>query len=405
MLTAAIIFLSTVGPSAAQETGEAAERRGTTFNPSVSAGYGYTDNVVQAGQPEQSASSSTASLALALPLQRSLRSGKLDLAYRGLFRSYEKFGALDHGEHFLDGKLERRFRRRSKLELGVRYGRTQEGGDATRLQDGNIYLSTRVERESYGASATFDKGVGPRWQWSIGVDAGESKIRSIQDFNPEEPPELPAEGARSYAGAAEVRRIVSGRTELGIRYAYRRIEPDVQPTEDDQEFTGRFTRTFRLKSRLGIDVGGYRRSRSNDADFRSSGFSGGVDYSYGPVGRVRFGVGLLVAPSTGGSLQGTSTDTRLAFSVASANTRKWDLGLASYVSRRVASDTTIPDIDVLSATVWVERRFARKLAIRIDGSWVDQSSTLAGFSEGRYSVANAGLVWYPLGGSRLAGGS
>lgn len=401
--TAALLVLAISAPATAQQAGEEGGGRHMTFNPSLSVGYGYVDNVVQAGTPSSSTSSSAASASLTLPVRRDLTRGRFEVAYRGLFRSYESFNVLDHVDHYLDSRLEHRFRRRSKLELSARYTRTQEGGDPTRLQDGNVYISSRVERESYGASILFDHGIGARWKWSIATDAGKSKIASIKDFSPDTPPGIAPEGATSYGGALGIEREVSGRTSLGVRYRYQHFEPDTAPKEDVHEVVGRFTRTFRRKARLGFDFGGFSRSRAVETDYRTSGFTGGVDYSYGPVGRVRYTIGVAVAPTSGGSLAGTSTDTRVVFTITSENTRKWDLGFASYYARRVASVTTVPDVDTVSGSAWIERRFARKVSIRLDGNWVDQSSSLPGFSEGSYAYVNAFVVWYPLGGTRLAG--
>jgi len=397
----------------------------TLFNPYVSVEYGYTNNVEFSGTA-QTADNSTR-LTVMLPMVRYWPKGWMVFSYSPSYYKYRDSDLLDRDEHRLRFGVSTQVSRRSSLDFSTRFTRTQVQGEVLNqgaidlpapggggggdlppldLEEGSLLLSQRTERDLIGADLGFRQQAAERWDWYARVGASDWKHTMIEDF-PEGPESSLVEDRSEYRGNLGVARSLSRTTSLGARYGYRHTELDISGEEDMHSVMLTLEHQAGPKLSVGGELGGYRRTSTapgdSAGDLTRNGMRGALRLRR-EYRRVVFGLFAGYAPTSGGDLAGTSTDSSLGLGLAGTGSAAWDWNLGARYTRRRPTDPDQPTRTATGVSGAVERRFGRSAALRLTASHVRQDNGIEGIENPSVFRALFGVVWYPVGHTRLAGG-
>jgi len=397
------------GSSSAQQ-----EAKGPAFqfNPSIGLGYSITDNVSYLDDPTASTSSdSSAQLTVNLPTERRFRTGTWDTEYLGYWTRYDTNAALDSGSHYLDTELELKATRRSTFRVNGVYARTQQQAVPRETPDiatgDELFLGERQEVRSYGLGLGYGLDIGPTWTWDTSVSGAQANASTIDGYQ-DGTSGLARQDTKAFRARTRFERERSQRFTLGGEYQYSRYDLEAQGIEDVHAMSLTWERKIGPKSALAGELGGYHRSRDAGDEtptYQADGALVAISYSYTPKTGLTARAGFSLVPTSGGTLQGTSTNRTIqAFLTGDHENRRlaWEVG--GYQSVREASDETVPTLEVLSLTASVEHAIQEVVGLRLKGNWADQTSDVEGYAEGQYYSVTLSCVWYPLGRTHLSGG-
>lgn len=397
----------------------------TLFNPSISLEYGYTDNVEFSGTDQTSDNATR--LAVMLPVVRYSPKGWIVFSYSPSYYKYRDSDLLDRDEHRLRFGVSRQTSRRSWVDFTTRFARTQTQGDVLNqgaidlpapgagaggdlppldLEEGSLLLTERTERDLIGADLGLRHQPSERWTWSARVGASDWQHTRIEGF-PEGPESAVVEDRTEYRASTGGARSLSRTTSLGVRYGYRHTKLDISGEEDMHSVVLTLEHQAGPHLSFGGEIGGYTRTSTPPEDGAGDLTRNGMRAmarlrrSYR---RVVFGMFAGYAPTSGGDLAGTSTDSTLGLSLAGAGSVAWDWNIGARYTRREPTDPDQPTRYAAGAYASVERRFGRSAALRLTASQVQQDNGVDGVEDPSVFRALFGVVWYPVGHTRLAGG-
>ncbi len=194
---------------------------------------------------------------------------------------------------------------------------------------------------------------------------------------------------------------MSKATSLGLAYRYNHFDLELSGEEDHHA----------LGLSIGHQIGRLRKLDAFVGAFDGSGDRVGADRS-GLSAQISFeqmlrAVRLAVyaghAPSSGGSLSGTSTDTNIGISLASIRARNWTWFTSASYSRRDSSIPGAATLDTLGLGAEIARRLTAKLALSLSASYFEQSGDDPAL-DAEVNRVGLGLIWYPRGVTPRRGG-
>lgn len=405
MLLGVSLSLLLMAPAAGQERVEA-----ETFNPELSVAAGYDTNVEYLGSPNEGTSDEVAQLRAFLPYRVVRTRWDLLLSYRLSYNVYRNNNDFDYAGHHLNLGWTTDVGRFSRFGLWTRASRTQDQGDPYGQDETDLNLTQRTQRTFLRVGMTFDQQVGRRWKWGLGLNAGRATYQRVEGTTP--PADAPPlEDRDSYKLEFRLDRILNPRNDLGGYVSGEYVEFELNPaqtlTRIGMEWNHRRTQALGFRSRLGV----YSRRQDDipggeSPTLNRSGIELGFVLDYEQlVGPAILTFEAFAEPSTGGLLPDGSTNIGVGVIATRANPRlQWDWSLASRYTYRIPSESTNPDIQTLSIDGRIERRFGRKVGLRLRARYVDQTDNGNGGVSGSYGIVGLRFVWYPIGGSRLAMG-
>lgn len=384
---------------------------GTVFNPQLAVEQAYNDNVRFVGEGDSGAaggdSDSVTRLSAVLPVVREGKRSTLHFSYSPSFERHQDLDELDYDSHFLSLGLNTSTSRRSKVSFLSTYARTQMQGRPSSLDEAELFLTGRTNRELFRADLTHGKQLSARWSFRGGLNYGESRFDDIKDFDPAAP--VPLEDRTDYGGTVQLGRAVSEKTTVGLAYGLQRFELEPRETtgtstdETVHSLTFTVDRTVSRRMTLNAAIGGFRSTSDPEtADDPRTGAQAnlGLTRAYRSMA---LSLDASHRPSSGGALAGTSTDSALGLRLNGAALEPWSWSVSSRLARRDPTNDDEEPVHSVAAGGSLERGFARVLALRLSADYVDQTSDEP-LLEARYYTAGIGLVWYPLGRTILGGG-
>ena len=385
----------------------AADAQQTTFNPSVSFGFAYTDNVDYLDQAGATTGDTGATFGAVLPLVRKINQGSLRLTYDVGTIAYQDESQFDTTNHLASFDFYRESRREATWRVSTRYAKTDQQrtspilpteilpNQTDGLDDANLSLTNRTDRETIDAAVDYGWRIGRRWGLTAGFNAGQSTLAGGTDV----------EDRTWYGTSFGVRNTVSAKSSVGMGYSFRRVELDTSGTEDFQTLDFFFDRDLGRKLKLELLVGGLSRSpdgsESDTQVFGSASFSFNEGLTLGPV---RLGFSAGVSPGKAEGLTGTAMNSTAGFSISGVRTDPMNWRIGTFYNHRDPFESGEPSTDTLRVGVGAERRISRLFGLRFGADYSDQTSDDP-ILEVNYTRAELNLVVYPLGGTRIAGRS
>ena len=380
----------------------------TTFNPSLSVGVGYTNNLNYAGEVTEDSGDVSAGLGVRLPLNRGLRNGSVNLSYFGKISLYQTNSDVDNVSHRLHLNYSHRTRRGSQFRASARYVRTQEQFDSVLLPEGikpddpligpgddvDLSVTERTNRETASVVISYGWRLGPRWGLGAALNAGRSNFEGGEDV----------ENRKGYGGSLNLSTDLSRRSQLELGYSYTWVQLEESGDEQIQQgsltYRQQLSRTLRLDTRLGAFA--VRSVETGESDTGTFGAIG-VQFNDGLVaGPLRFGFSAGASPSGGGALIGSALNTSVGASMSGVRVKPLNWGLYATYTYRKPFDSTLATSYSTVLRASVEHTLRRWWSLRFGTSWVTQRSDDPALVA-EYARASLSLVAYPLGGTRLAG--
>jgi hypothetical protein len=158
---------------------------------------------------------------------------------------------------------------------------------------------------------------------------------------------------------------------------------------------------------VGLLIGGFRRdSKPGEAGTPlgpadESGLSFGLELAR-IFRQSRLGFVASRAPSAGGSIEGTSTDTVARLFWTGSPGPRWTWTLDSVYTLREPTAQTSPEFETVGGGGRIEWRPAPAVGLRIEAEYAERSSDDPSL-DASVALATLGLVWYPRGPERPAG--
>jgi hypothetical protein len=381
-------------------TGSSSAR--TLFNPQIAIEQAYTDDVQFVGG---GTSDSLTRLSALLPVVRETKRSTFEFSYAPSIQRYQDSDELDHTTHLVTLSAGSTTSRRSNVNFVAMYLLNQLQGRSSSLDEAELFVTGRTDRELYRGDFSYNKEFSQRWSFRGGLNYGESRFESIDDFDPLGP--VPVEDRVYYGGTLGLGRAVSGTTTLGFEYGLQRFElepigtPQTTTEETAHSLTFTIDRAVSRRTSLDATLGAFR-NETDEGDATRTGVQAtlGLDRSYRTVD---LRLEAQHQPSAGGSLPGTSTDSAIGLDLHGTALDPWIWSFSTRLARR---DPNFVDEEVVTSVAAggsIERSFARALGLRLSANYIDQQSDDPDLKAG-YLIAAVGLVWYPLGRSELAGG-
>ena len=379
--------------------------RAATFEPEVHADLGHSDDVYyDAVEPRPDW---FAVFALVLPLRGEGQRNRWELSYRPSAFRYRDLSELDHYEHRVRVGAESIARRETSFAIEAGWARSQEQGNATSVLAGDLFLVPRSELEALSFGASLRREQGARFVWNVEARGADADYSPIPDAETE-PPSAILEDRREYELVAGFGRLVSRAAEVGLEYRYRRYDLDVTGEENDHLVS--VTASRRLSERTAVEgrVGAFRRDLASPPAVEAPGDATdtGIQASVG-IERTsrqgRFSLEGSHGPSSGGALEGTSTDTvaGIRWEGARAERLRWDAG-ARWARRdpTIEGEPTLRSAGMGAGIEWLPRR---QVGLRARADWVRQSGDETAVRNGSFLTASIGASWYPGGATSRPG--
>lgn len=367
----------------------------TAFEPSLSFGYSYTDNVQY--QDADDSSDQSARLGLALALSHQERWGTLSLSYGTGFSKFDTFDELDNLSHSFSFGLDADRGLRS-LGFSAYYTLSQDQGQTESLEDLDLFLTERTTRELYGASLSYGRRLrSERWNWGLSLGASDSSYDDIDDFSTPMST-LQTEDRSSFSGSVSFDRVFTRTTSGGL--SYRLLSDDLDLSGDSKAHSLGFTLSHTVSDRvqLAAQLGAYQRSSDTLAE-DPSGIQGNVSLQR-TYRSVKLGLSARHGASSGGALRGTSLDTSVGISLAPTSAvAGWTWSTAARWGHRDPDEKLSPTVQSVGLSAGTERKLARTLGLRLGGSISDQSGDSIS-NNGSFYKVSVGLAWYPIGRRR-----
>jgi hypothetical protein len=395
LLAAAVVLLFAVAPAHAQ---------GTTFNPWISIGYTYTDNVDYLNPSGTKTGDYAATGAVVLPLVRRSERGSLRLTYGASTVAYQEESQFDNTEHRVSFDVYRENRRRSSWRVSTNYVKTDEQqtspilpaeivpGESEDPDDANLSLTSRTDRETIDAAFDYGWRIGRRWGLNAGLRAGETRVDGGTDV----------EDRTWYGPSVRLRNTFSRRTSLGVGYHYQKIELEVSGDEDFHALEFFLERGLSRKLQLELHVGGMKRDTETLGSDTLVFGTANVRFNHGlTLGPVRLDFLAGVSPARAEALAGTALNSTAGFSISGVRVRPVNWRIGTTYNHRSPFESGEATSETFRVRAGVEPRISKLLGIRFAASYSDQTSEDTAL-EASHTRVGVTLVVYPLSGKRIA---
>ncbi len=373
-----------------------------TFDPRVELSYGYTDNLVLGGTDPTTGEIDDTLLALDLWLDGESRwqTGSFKYLYRPTLLRYDEVEDLDRDEHRVQLNLNLTPNRKVDMVFRFDGTLTQVQGDAGSLEDEDLFLGRRTDRELLRGQYRLRHQLGPRWSWGFTLDARSDQYDVIPAF--ESDPTADVEDRETFTGKLDFNRKISETGEIGLRYSHERFELEVSGDSDADSLIFTYAKRVSRKLDLEVGVGGFLTESSDGTGLVDE---TGVQALF-DLGRrfqsSRLSLNLRHEPTGGGSLSGTSINSVIALTFASIGSPAWGWRISPRYAIRDSTVSGVEDRNSLGVRAELNRRISKKLRLQLRTNYIDQSSDDPGFQDRSVFHVDGGIVWSPWGGTALA---
>jgi hypothetical protein len=386
----AIAFASI--PAAAQRT---------TFNPSFEVSRGYTNNVTYSGGSQVPDDFTT--LAVILPVVKRTANGSLDFRYRPSFVRHDRFEQLDRDEHRLRFDFTKATSRLSRFGLRTSYVSSQLQGDASSLDDSDLIVYRRTNRDVALAGLGYESSRLKGWTWNLGLDGAIRRYEPVSDDEPPVP-ERRLEDRNELIGSLGFARNLSPRTSVGFVVSQAWFVLEVSGEELSTQLAATYDHRIGRHDSLRLALGGYYNTgdaAGTDPDEPRTGGVVGVRWAHS-FRRISLRLYLDHRPSAGGALTGTALQSVLGLAVSSSG-RQWLWGVYPRLARREPANPNELTRTSAALSGEVSRRFSDKLSLRLRSDFLNQYFTGEDEEDRSTFSVYLGLIWSPVGGTRLGG--
>jgi hypothetical protein len=388
-----VLLLLAAAPAAAQET---------QFDPQISFGLFRTSNVEFVGDGP---SDSGFRLGLVLPVTRPLKNGSLAFSYRTGFQSFDNSSSLNNLSHRLSLVVSKSPTRRSSFGVQAGYTLTQEQGRADSLEEADLFLSQRTEREAANLAFSFTSTIATRWEWGLSAGYWDWRFDPIEDFE-SDTPTTRLEDRSELLGSVTFARILSQTSALGFSLAYRQFDLEFSGEQETQSASLVYRRDLEGRSSLSLSAGGFVSTGKalegigGSSSESRSGFQGTLSYGRS-LKRMSVSISAGHAPSAGNDRPGTSVNTTLGVSISSQLTKRWNWGVFTRYALRDPNARNEPSVASFALGSSAGVRFRSSLSIHLGLNYTDQFGENPA-DEGSFVGAQVSLVWHPLARTRWA---
>jgi hypothetical protein len=348
----------------------------TTFNPRLSVGRTYTDNVRYTAEAPEDSDAYT-SYSLVLPVTTTTPSSTFVFSYRPVFNQFDDFGDLDHLEHVVDLSANTQVSRTTTVKYGLDFQDTQSqnyplAGEGA--QESLLYY--RTERRLFGASVGIDRSLTPNWSGDLSLDVQHVEIDQISDF----PAAIPLDelGDRRRVGVAVGgSRKLSGGRSAGFQYGVDSYDVDNRPSEEIHRLRGRFSGQPTRLLAYALSAGASYRSDREDTSAEAS---ASVSRTF-KRGALSAGVGHQA--TNAGVVPGGNTSTSASISYGDAGGDNWSWSVSGRWVDRSSDDPGDADVENVSGGFSVRYRLGdigrgtvvNGMGLRLSARTVSQTSS------------------------------
>ncbi len=370
------------------------------FRPEFRLEVVYTENpfFIEAGGTD-----TVGRFVVVLPLRREFRlGGSIEGVYSPAIEQYRRSEDLDNISHRFRLTFVARTAPHTDLSIFGAYTRTQEQGRLRSVEDIDLFLGPRLDREIYQAGVSYGRQLTERWR--LGLTAGYLRytFQTIRGVGVDgfQIGSLDRSGYQARASAAYE---LTRNTSIGVAYGWEEFTFGGGGEETTQLTS--FTLQHAFTERWQLDLAlGYFTTTGRDGRGRSFTRHGGqgslaLTREFRRVGLRLFG---RHRPSPGGSLPGPSTDTTVGLLLYKADVRRWGWELVARYGRRDSIDRAIGRIENWAYGGEIQYFIHRLWSFRLEGIYTDQTGPPRFNVE--YWRVGLGVVWTPLGRTRLGGG-
>lgn len=377
------------------------------FHPKVDIERSYTSNVRYAGATDDEDSDWSTRMRLTLPLHGTWAKGTWGTTYSPSFVRYDEFTVLDDNEHRFWMQMVATPDRTTELFLSAEYIRDQVQARPESQNPSDLFVASRTDRQMYGLTFRSVKDFGAEWKWTSSLDGAKYNYSAIPGFDADETGGV-SEDRAEYGASVDVARIVSQSSTVGLEYDFRRFELDVSESKNNHLLGATFSRTmgrdYTMRGRLGVfyRTGETVSTSGTETSVSDSGLQG--FFLLQRAFREHYlNLTASYLPSSGGALEGTSTDTALRVGLGGAPGRAWRWHAFSAFARRDSADPELDGLRSVSGGLFLEWSLGRWIELRLEGNALDQSGSGTAELNTDYYVAGVGLVWHPAGRDPGAG--
>lgn len=375
------------------------------FSPQVLLQVGHLDDVGFGGDSviATETGDTITRVAVELPVERTTRTGSLSFLYRPEYEKYSDFGDLDNFRHELTLSGTHRSSRRMSTGFNVSFAQTQQqarpGSDGT----SDLFVSTRTDQDLLRAGFQFDHDFSRRWSGHLELEAADFTFEPVVADGLIDPVMVTVEDRREYEIGYGVDYTLTSDATIGLEVRAEQFDFESGNEDEVLSLAGVWERTLGKKGRLLIALGLF------DAD--STPVMGPGTSDDGVIAEVRLdretkatlvSLDLSRRPQPASSFSEVATTDALTFSVQAREPTRWNWDTSAGWARREGGAAT-SEVDRVSITAAVERRFGKMNALRLDAQWYDQTDDDPLTVEGSFSQLFMSWVWYPRGWVR--GGS
>jgi hypothetical protein len=400
IVAAACAFAAGSIPAAAQ----------AEFYPSISVRSAYTDNVyyVLHGLPgsDQKVSDVSNRLEVRLPVVRTWATRMFEASYEGGVEKYRDVSELDNDSHDVrlvysaNGPF-------NKFSIGASYEHTQTQGDTSNLESPHLVLSQRTDRDLYSMVTKAERRVGRRWRWTGSAEVSRYAYAPIEGVNPGCDPNLDPgcdviiiEDRDRYLAGFGFSRVLNRSSSLGISYGYELYKLESSGTEKNHLLGLAFRHEVSRDYSFEGQVGGFRRTTNISGTQKTFGglnFQGGIGFAR-KLRRLDILASAERVPSSGGALEGTSTDTAALLELRGKPLgRGWRWEYSNRYALRDSNEAGVSTIHAVATSGLVEWFVLRAMGVGFTANYVNQSGSDSELLNGSFWQGALKVTWYPRG--------
>lgn len=356
----------------------------TRFEPSLAGDATYSDNL--GNTPTMATSDTGYRFTLDLPVVRTWQNGELSFRYSPRLYRYQDESDLDRTDHAADLTVNARLSRRSSLDFSTRFSRSQVQGGFISLDDTDVILTGRADRDRLDADLSYGLQVTPRWTWSLATGVGSVNYEAIPGYT------ALTEDRDQTRISTGFGRQVSQNTTVGMDLRYEENDLDVSADEKIRNANVTVKHQIDQKNSIDLAVGYFSVDAMTGSADRSGAF---LTFSFSrDFDQLALATFLGYRPTAGGNLPGTATVANIGASIGSRASKVWIWSVAGVFARRDPASSAANEIDstVLRGDLtWVPHR---KIGVRLTASrnsQIEKNSTSGDIEVNR---ATLGVVWY-----------
>jgi hypothetical protein len=379
----------------------------TTFHPAAMLDVEHSDNVLYVEGTQGPVADWATRVALDLPVRRTGPRGSLEFGYRPSYVKYLDLSVLDHPEHRLRALANTEPSRGSTFGFGLGYEKTQVQGVSGDPRSPDFFLASRTDRDYYFGDVSWRKQAGEKWQWASGLHGSWAAYTPISGLETgTSGSEL--EDRTEYEFNVAPSRELSRSSRAGVEYRFRRFLLAASGDESVNMLGFTFDRIVSRRVTFTMRLGAFGRNATSTTETAPTdgGSSDGFQGGFMVRGTFRNGNVSLVAdhgPSSGGALEGTSTDTAVGLLAAGGVERRWRWEASARWARRESNAPVTSDLTSAGGGGSLEWLPTDSVGLRVGGDYVKQSGSEQESLNGSFTTVRFGLTWYPRGPEDEAG--